>query len=225
MIGRFFVLLVTLTLSAQLWAYEAGDWLVRVGVGYVEPDTSSNDLSVAGTALPGYQIDVDDNMRPIVSLTYMASEHIGVEVLAAWPFQHDINGAAALDGIGKLGETKHLPPTVSVQYHLFPQATFRPYVGVGLNYTTFFSTNTTATLEGALGGSSQMNIKDSYGLALQLGADFDVSENWFFNLDLRYVQIEADARIKTQTQEGLVRSQIKADLDPLVLSAGFSRRC
>lgn len=224
MIRRSVFLLFGFCLSAQSWGYEAGDWLVRVGVGYVEPDTSSNDLSVVGTALPGYQIDVDDNMRPIVSLTYMATEHIGVEVLAAWPFQHAINGAGALDGAGKLGETKHLPPTLSMQYHFFPKATFRPYAGVGLNYTTFFSTNTTETLEGALGGASQMNIKDSYGLALQLGADFDVSENWFFNFDLRYVQIEADARIKTETEEGLVRSQIKADLDPLVLSAGFGRR-
>ncbi len=210
--------------SANVMAAGAGDWLVRVGLGHVNPDTSSNNLFVAGDELVGAQIDVGSNTRPIVNLTYMATDHIGFEVLAAWPFEHDIDGAGILDGAGKLGETKHLPPTFSVQYHMMPGAAFRPYVGVGLNYTTFFSTSTTPTLEGALGGPSSMSIKDSFGVALQLGADFDITETLFLNLDLRWIQIEADARIRTQTEAGEVRSRIKADIDPLVFSAAVGFR-
>ncbi len=210
--------------SANVMAAGAGDWLVRVGLGHVNPDTSSNNLFVAGDELVGAQIDVGSNTRPIVNLTYMATDHIGFEVLAAWPFEHDIDGAGILDGAGKLGETKHLPPTFSVQYHMMPGAAFRPYVGVGLNYTTFFSTSTTPTLEGALGGPSSMSIKDSFGVALQLGADFDITETLFLNLDLRWIQIEADARIRTQTATGEVRSRIKADIDPLVFSAAVGFR-
>lgn len=94
----------------------------------------------------------------------MATSSIGIELLAAWPFQHDINGAGELAGVGRLGETKHLPPTLSVQYHFMSQSVFRPYVGVDLNYTTFFSEKTTATLDGALGGPSSLSIRDSMGL-------------------------------------------------------------
>ena len=105
-----------------------------------------------------------------------------------------------------------------------PGAPFRPYAGIGLNYTNFFSTSTTETLEGALGGPSSMSIKDSFGLALQLGADFDMTDTLFFNIDLRYIQIEADARIRTQTADGEVQSRIKADIDPLVFSAAVGFR-
>lgn len=210
--------------SANVMAAGAGDVLVRVGLGHVNPDTSSGNLVVAGDELPGARIDVGSNTRPIVNLTYMATDHIGLEVLAAWPFEHDIKGAGILAGAGKLGETKHLPPTLSVQYHMMPGAAFRPYVGVGLNYTTFFSSSATPALEGALGGPSSLSIKDSFGLALQLGADFDISDTLFLNFDLRYIQIEADARIRTQTADGTVVSRIKADIDPLVFSAAVGFR-
>ncbi len=210
--------------SANVMAQSAGDWLVRVGLGHVNPDTSSGNLFVGGAEQDGLQIDVGSNTRPIVNLTYMATDHIGFEVLAAWPFDHDIDGAGALDGVGKLGDTNHLPPTFSLQYHFMPGAPFRPYAGIGLNYTNFFSTSTTDTLEGALGGPSSMSIKDSFGLALQLGADFDMTDTLFFNIDLRYIQIEADARIRTQTADGEVQSRIKADIDPLVFSAAVGFR-
>ncbi|TVS12254.1 MAG: OmpW family protein [Wenzhouxiangella sp.] len=210
--------------SANVMAQGAGDWLVRVGLGHVNPDTSSGNLAVAGSELPGYQIDVGSNTRPIVNLTYFVTDHIGLEVLAAWPFDHDIDGAGVLDGAGKLGDTEHLPPTLSLQYHFMPGAAFRPYAGIGLNYTNFFSTSTTDTLDGALGGPSSMSIKDSWGIALQVGADFDITDTLFLNLDLRYIEIEADARIRTQTPDGVVRSRIKADIDPLVFSAAVGFR-
>lgn len=210
--------------SANVMAAGAGDWLVRVGIGHVNPDTSSGDLVVGNTTLTGAQIDVGSNTRPIVNLTYMMTDHLGLEVLAAWPFEHDIDGAGILDGAGKLGETKHLPPTLSLQYHMMPGAAFRPYVGVGLNYTTFFSTSGTPTLDAALGGPSKMSISDSFGIAVQLGADFDLTETVFLNFDLRWIQIEADASIRTQTAAGEVRSRIKADIDPLVFSAAVGFR-
>lgn len=213
-----------LLLSSQAIGQQAGDWLVRVGGGYVNPNTSSNDLVAGGTTLAGYQIDVGSDTQPIVNLTYMATDNIGIEVLAALPFEHDINGAEALDGVGRLGKTKHLPPTISLQYHIPLTQAFRPYVGAGLNYTTFFSSKTTDTLDGALGGSSSLSIKDSMGLAFQLGTDIDIGSDWFFNVDLRYIYIEADATIKTQTSEGLLTSKIKADLDPWVFSAGVGWR-
>jgi outer membrane protein len=211
-------------LSANVMALEAGDFFARVGLGYVSPDTDSGNLVVGGTELAGVQIDVGNNTRPIIEVGYMATDNIGVEVLAAWPFKHDIDAAGVLDGAGKLGETSHLPPTVSLQYYFTPDSVFRPYVGVGVNYTTFFSEDTTSTLDTTLGGPSSLSISDSFGLAAQIGADFDISDNLFLNLSVRYIQIEADATIKTQTDTGQVVSRIKADIDPMVLSAGLGFR-
>lgn len=208
-------------LSANVFAHDAGELFARIGLGYVSPDTDSGNLVAGGTELAGYQIDVGNNTRPIIELGYMATDNVGVELLAAWPFKHDIDGAGVLDGAGKLGETSHLPPTLSLQYYFGAGSTFRPYAGIGVNYTTFFSEDATATLEGALGGPSDLSISDSFGLALQLGADYYFSDNLFMNLSVRYIQIEADAKIKTQTDAGEVISRIKADIDPMVLSAGL----
>lgn len=223
-------------LSTNIMAQSQGDWIFRAGLGYVSPDVSSNNLVFEGIELGGYRIDVDNNTRPVFNLTWMATDNVGIEVLAAWPFEHSINGDDALEGLGKLGETKHLPPTFSLQYHLRPNQTFRPYAGLGVNYTYFFDESTTDSLHQGIigtsnaalgtdysGGDTSMRIKNSLGLALQLGTDVQITETLFLNFDLRYIQIEADARLRTSTVDGAgnptdLHSRIKADIDPWVFS-------
>ncbi|MDQ5908534.1 MAG: hypothetical protein QG599_625 [Pseudomonadota bacterium] len=157
-------------------AYDTGSMLFRIGAYGVFPESDSLTLA------PGAVIDVDNGYSLGFNFTYMVNPNIGIEVLAALPFQHDIN----LSGVGNIGDTKHLPPTVSVQYHLMPQGTVHPYVGLGLNYTTFFSESS------VLG---DLKLDDSWGLAGQLGIDVDVAPNWFVNADLRYISIKSDARL------------------------------
>lgn len=167
-------------LAGAAQAYEAGQWLGRVGVYGVFPE--SDNLSMG----PGVNLDVDNGYSLGFNFTYMVNPNIGVELLAALPFKHDIS----LTGAGTIGETKHLPPTVSIQYHIMPEGTVHPYVGLGLNYTNFFSEKT----KGALSGSS-LKLDDSWGLAGQLGIDIDVAPNWFVNADLRYISIKSDATL------------------------------
>jgi len=179
--------IVTAALASGLFAgtaqaYEAGDWIGRVGIWGVFPK-SDNLNNVLGT---GATLDVDDGYSLGFNVTYMVNPNIGIELLAALPFKHDID----LSGAGRIGETKHLPPTLSVQYHFMPSNNIRPYVGLGLNYTTFFSEKTT----GALSGTS-LKLDDSWGLAGQLGVDIDVASNWFVNVDVRYINIETDATV------------------------------
>ncbi len=169
-------------LAGAAQAYEAGQWLGRVGIYGVFPE-SDNMSNVLGT---GATLDVDNGYTLGFNFTYMVNPNIGVELLGALPFKHDIS----LSGAGTVGETKQLPPTVSVQYHLMPEGTVHPYVGLGLNYTNFFSEKT----KGALSGSS-LKLDDSWGVAGQLGIDIDVAPNWFVNADLRYISIKSDAKL------------------------------
>lgn len=223
-------------LSTNVMAQSQGDWILRAGLGHVSPDTSSGNLVFEGIELPGYTVDVGSNTRPVINLTWMATSNIGIEVLAAWPFEHSIKGDDAIAGLGKLGETKHLPPVVSLQYHFRPNQTFRPYAGLGINYTYFFDEKTTNSLHQGIigtsnaalgtdysGGSTSMNIKNSFGIALQLGADIQMADNLFLNFDLRWIDIEADARLRTTTVDGAgntvnLQSRVKADIDPWVFS-------
>ncbi|NEK92069.1 MAG: OmpW family protein, partial [Xanthomonas euvesicatoria] len=98
---------------------------------------------------------------------YFIADNLGIEVLAALPFEHDI----ALRGLGRVGSTKHLPPVISLQYHFNSQGRLSPFVGAGINYTRFFSTDT----RGALAGS-ELELDDSWGLALHAGVDYKLSD-------------------------------------------------
>ena len=222
MIRKLATLAAAGLISTGALAQSQGDFLFRVGIGHIETDTSSDNPVVGGTELDGYTIDVGNNTSPVVTLAFMTTDNIAVELLASWPFEHSIKGDGVLAGAGKLGETKHLPPTLSLQYHFRPNTAFRPYAGVGANYTLFFDDNTTQLLDDTLGGPSSLDIDDSVGLAVQLGADFDISDNLFLNVDLRWIDIEADATIRTANPDGSdTISRIKADIDPWVISSSI----
>ena len=156
-------------------AFDQGDWLVRFGVSNVDPKSDNSPV-----------VSVDSATSATVNFSYMMTNHWAVEVLAAYPFEHDIS----LVNGPKVGSTKHLPPTVSLQYHFMPDATFQPYVGFGVNYTMFFSEKTTGPLQGA-----NLDLDDSWGLAGEVGADFMLGDKWFLNLNFRYVDIDTKAKV------------------------------
>ena len=169
-------------LAGTAQAYEAGNWLFRIGAYGVFPE-SDNMTNVLGT---GATLDVDDGYSLGFNFTYMINPNIGIELLLALPFRHDIE----LSGAGKVAETDQLPPTLSIQYHFTPESSVRPYVGIGLNYTNFFNEDTKGALEG-----TSLKLDDSWGVAGQFGIDIDVAPNWFVNADIRYIGIETDAKL------------------------------
>jgi len=160
-----------------------GDWLLRGGVGIVDPKSDNLSLS------PEAEIQVDTGTSFTIEGTYMFADHWGVELLAAYPFTHDVDIDGA-EGAGNVGEVDHLPPTLSLQYHFNPEGKFRPYIGAGLNYTTFFNEDTKGALAGA-----DLELDDSWGAAGQVGADVSLTGNWFLNLVVRYIDIDSDAKL------------------------------
>jgi len=202
-------------------AHQAGDILLRVGPTWVIPndDSSAIRTSDGSVAVPGSPVGVDDGVSLGLTAAYMLSDQIGVELLAAIPFKHDLEGHGELSALGKIGETKHLPPTVSVQYHFTPQGQFQPYVGLGLNYTTFFDEEVSASLEGALGETS-LSLDDSWGLAAQAGVDVMFENGWFLNASAWYIDINTEATLNTAAAG---RLNVDVDIDPWVflVGAGF----
>jgi outer membrane protein len=180
-----------LMLTALLLAYgtsawaEAGDFLVRVGASIVDPKSDNHPV-----------VEVDSGTSLSFTGTYFMTDQWAVELLASLPFKHDIDAV----GGGNIGETKHLPPTLSVQYHFMPDQPVRPYIGAGLNYTIFFEED----LDGA-----DLSLDNSFGWAAQIGVDIDLTESMFLNADVRYIDIEADAKVNS-TSIGTV------EIDPWV---------
>jgi len=156
-------------------AMDQGDWLIRAGASYIDPKSNNHEI-----------VSVDSATSFTFNVSYFMTEAWAVELLAAWPFKHDLE---LKDGT-KIGDTKHLPPTLSIQYHWAPNSVFQPYVGVGLNFTTFFSEDLYGPLEGV-----DLDLGNSWGLAGEIGADIKLSDQWFLNLSVRYMDIETKAKL------------------------------
>lgn len=185
-----------LATSPAALAYEAGDIIVRAGAASVQPDDSSTG------ALDAVNAKVGNDTQLGLTATYMLSNNVGVELLAATPFKHKID----LPGLNTAAETKHLPPTLSVQY--FPMdagSALQPYVGAGLNYTTFFSEDIP---------DGELKLKDSWGLAVQAGVDYAISENLILNAAVWHIDIDTKASHDTIGPLGT------AQLDPWVYMVG-----
>ena len=207
---------VILSMSASLasaeGAYQAGDMMLRFGVATVVPDTKTGELSINGLDLGGSDwLDVDPGTALGFSFTYMFMPILGIEILASSPFEHDID----FDG-EELGSTKHLPPTVSVQYYPIGNKDYRwqPYLGLGLNYTVFFDED----LEDADG--AELSLDNSFGLAASIGLDWLISDHWFANISAMWIDLNTEASVK---DDGLSVTVKDVELDPWVyrINAGY----
>ncbi|MGM8884374.1 OmpW/AlkL family protein [Psychrobacter sp. 1U2] len=167
------------------FAVPAGTWSVAAGAHMVDP--KSDNGSLANDTL---SVEVDDDIRPTVSGEYFVANNVGIELLAAIPFHHDFTLTDAA-GVEIEGKTQHLPPTLSVQYHFdgynMPM-NIKPFVGVGVNYTTFFKER--VNISGA-----DLDLDDSVGVAGHIGLDIPFAPTESFRIDARYMDIKTDATL------------------------------
>lgn len=188
--------------SPAVLAHQAGDILVRGGLAFVSPQTSSDD--VLGTG----ELDIDSNMQLGLTLSYMLTDNWGVELLAATPFSHSVS----TPGLGEVAKVKHLSPTLMAQYYFGDaNSKVRPYVGAGINYTTFFDEEG----RGALAGTD-VSVDSSWGLAGQVGLDMAINDRWFVNASAWLIDIDTDVHTAVGT--------INTSIDPVAFMFGVGYR-
>jgi len=170
-------------------AAKEGDWLWRGGVGVVDPKSDNLTISPAQNLGIAGDLDIDNATSATLEATYMFRDHWGVELLATTPFSHhlDFNDGSGDALVGKL---RQILPTLSLQYHFNPDGTWRPYIGAGINYTMLFDEEGYGAF-----GNSQVNADNSFGLAGQLGMDVGITENFFINAAVRYMDIDSDLEV------------------------------
>ena len=211
-------LLAAALVSPLANAYQQGDVIVRAGAALVDPNSSSDDLQFDGVKAPGTkdQVHVGTDTQLGLTFAYMLQDHLGLELLAATPFKHDIQ----LKGFGKLATTKHLPPTLSLQYYPMDTGSkFQPYAGIGVNYTTFFDEDLTSQAEDA--GFSDLSLDSSWGLAGQLGADYLITDNVLINAAVWYIDIDTQATMDGPTALAIGKTKVDVTIDPWVYMVGM----
>ncbi len=201
-------------------AYEAGDFILRAGAATVAPDVNSGKLKVNGTvAGPANPttVDVDSNTQLGLSLTYMLQDKIGLELLAATPFSHTLKAKGGLSGLGNLADIKHLPPTLTVQYYPMDKTSkFQPYFGAGVNYTVFFDEEFKSKHKGTF---KSLELKNSIGLAAQVGFDYALTENIGVNAAVWWMDIDTEGKFKDVNGK---KYKVDVELDPLVYMVGLN---
>ena len=171
-----------------------GPWLVRARA--VNINSANGDST-------GLGLTINDKVIPEVDVSYFIRPNIAAELILTYPQKHDVKSFGA-----KIGTLKHLPPTLTLQYHFAPTGTVRPYVGAGINYTNFSSVSL----------PPGVNVdRNSFGLALQAGVDIAIAKNVYLNFDLKKVQIRTDV-----SAAGAKLGTFK--VDPLLFGVGVGYR-
>ena len=226
--------------TTSVMAYESGDWLVRGRVINVNPFSDSGPLHSIAPVAPdkgvhGEGASVNKDIIPELDITYMISPNWGVELILGYS-EHTVSankGLATLvakQGSEDVINTKILPPTLTLQYHFTPNTGISPYIGAGINYTHFFdakipeNSGIALTSDKALkkDRSGSVKLDGTWGLAVQAGVDIALNDDWFVNLDVKYIDISTTATFKNIAI--VPDSQIDTDIDPLVFGIGIGRR-
>ncbi|MFK4014945.1 OmpW/AlkL family protein [Cobetia marina] len=181
--------------------YGAGQFWTRAGVAKVSPKSDNGRIDAIGA-----DVDVDDDSAFAFTLGYRFTDTMGIELLAAQNFEHDIS----LNG-QKAGSVDHLPPTLTLQYYPLGgrDSRIQPYIGAGVNYTHFS--------DETLDDGTKLEMDDSWGAAAQIGVDLVINEHWAANVAAWYLDIDSDVTVAGSVND-------KVEIDPIVTMAGISYR-
>lgn len=192
--------LAAAALALQPAFADEGPLMVRVRALHL--DSANKDSTSLG-------LSINNKTFPEVDFSYFLTPNIAAELVLTYPQKQRIysNGT-------EIGSLKHLPPTLTLQYHFNPSGAVRPYVGAGINYTNFSSVEFAPAVVTALQPSIKRN---SWGLAWQVGADVEITKGTYLNFDLKKVKLGT-----TVYSAGTSAGKFK--VDPVLASVGLGWR-
>lgn len=192
--------LAAAALALQPAFADEGPLMVRVRALHL--DSANKDSTSLG-------LSINNKTFPEVDFSYFLTPNIAAELILTYPQKQRIysNGT-------EIGSLKHLPPTLTLQYHFNPSGAVRPYVGAGINYTNFSSVEFAPAVVTALQPSIKRN---SWGLAWQVGADVEITKGTYLNFDLKKVKLGT-----TVYSAGTSAGKFK--VDPVLASVGLGWR-
>jgi len=181
-------------------------WLIRLRVIDVIPDESADIEAIGG------DVDISNRIIPELDISYFFTENFAAELILATN-KHNVEAVGTALGDVDLGSVTLLPPTLLAQYHFAPRASFRPYVGAGINYTLFYNDKPGAVVD--------VDYDNGFGFALQAGVDIPVNDTYFLNVDVKKLFLGTDVTVNAGAA-GTVGADV--DIDPWVIGVGVGRR-
>ena len=212
-VGIFVLGLVLLALPLAAAAQDQG-WEIRLRGISINPNDSSD--TIAGL---GSDVAVDSAIVPEVDFVYRFQKHFGFELVLATA-RHDLKASGGILPGYNLGSVRLLPPTFTFQYYFTPNEKIEPYVGIGVNWTRFYSYNLPDGLASL--GVKSLDFSNSFDVAAQVGMDVKFNSHWLFNVDVKYVRIDTDVGIRLVT--GGTLDTVNVKVDPWIFGVGVGYR-
>jgi outer membrane protein len=204
-----------------------GNFMVRLqGTQVFTQDSLKSLTSVSGAPVSdlkaaGFDAEVSDQFIPAATLTYFFSRNLAVELFCCFSKHSiDLKAPPAFAGLsGKVAESWIFPPALTLQYHFDHFGPLKPYVGVGAQWIHFFNSDTGANTLNSTG----VKFDDAFGVTLQAGFDFQLGGGWYLNADVKKSWLDTKVTWQNSAVTG-GNIVAKADLDPLIVSAGIGYR-
>ena len=209
-------------------AQSAGSITLSTGWLHIAPQGDATPLiveSVGGVAvnkqLAGSGAHPTSSDTVGITTEYYVTDNIGVATLLGLPLKVNLVGDGTLKKYGNLGSTRPMPPAIELRYHLFSaDSKFRPFVGLGANYTWFtqvrISNSQFVTDNLGPGGSAHAELSSSWNPVFEIGANYAITKHWSVGTSLGYVPVKTHLTLYGQTATGTqIVSKSTLRLDPL----------
>ena len=200
-----------LLLSTLSFGQEAGELHMRVRATGVVPMEDAKIETIGGN------VAVSNNLIPEVDFTYYFTKNIAAELILGTS-KHEVVAVNTALGNLDLGRVMLLPPTLNVQYHLYPTKNLKPYVGAGLNYTIFYDQGQGKGRNAAV---TSVAYDNNLGYSFQLGFDYKINDKLYWNVDVKKLYLNTDVEVGAALPSGQVYVPAEVDLNPWLISTGI----
>jgi outer membrane protein len=201
-----------------------------------------------GSVVTGASTSISTSIIPMLDVAYFLTKNWAIEAICCVS-PHHVQGTGSLFG-ASVAHTWVFPPSVMLQYHFTNFGAFQPYLGVGVNFTTFWGTRagnnsfwlpfvpgSTLAGRGAPGATTNLysaSISPSWGVVGQAGVDYMFNEHWGVNVDFKYITVQPRAHawgtafvagpLGGAVNPVWVPVNVAVNINPIVVSAGLTYR-
>lgn len=188
---------------------QAADNVVKASVSYYDTTGSSDGVRGVGVP-PGAEVSISGSTTAILTYERMFTPNVGLEFVLGIPPKATANAAGSIAFLGNdILSAKAVSPTLLLNYHFgAPEDKWRPYVGVGLNYTRFTDVKS-STWDAQMG--------DSWGWAAQGGIAYAIDRNWGLYASVAYADVKSNV-----VATGATVLTTTVDFKPFIYSFGLS---
>jgi outer membrane immunogenic protein len=219
--------------------YDSGSGYPGLGsVGVLSGLTGYNGV------IAGASTNTSSAIIPMLDVAYYLTKNWAIEAICCVA-PHHIQGTGTI--ASDFARAWLFPPSIMAQYHFTNIGAFQPYLGVGVNFTTFWNTRVNndtwsipfapgaplAAAQGVLSTFQYATVAPSWGPVGQIGFDYMLNDHWGVNVDFKYIGLHPMVHSTVVSFApvagaglGAIYIPVKVSLpiNPVVISAGLTYR-